>query len=306
MRIIHKNRKINTMIQKLASSFRQTVSGSEEGRPAWVREIEACEGPGLFGPESAVWEVHGSVATLIGGIRALLMQAAHPAALSGVKSHSRYETDLLGRLQGTSRWLTITTFGTPDLIEKESARVNAMHSKVTGNYQKSDGQIESYKASDPRFLLWVHCAFTESFLEAHLICRYPLKRGADAYIQEWSASAIPLGLRNAPQSRKELQDEMDRFMREELTYTETTKEVIDFILHPPFGFFARIFYTPLAKTAVRSLSNAERALLNLIEPMKAWELWARFNLWALSNALGKHSPAQEAASMRYQRLRNSR
>ena len=292
------------MIKTLANAFRKTVSGSPEGRPSWVKELEKCEGPGLFGPDSAVWEVHGSVATLIGGIRALLLQAAHPAALAGVKSHSRYETDLLGRLQGTSRWLTITTFGTPDLIAKEAARVNSMHSKVSGDYQKKDGASESYRASDPRFLLWVHCAFTESFLEAHLICKYPLVHGADAYVREWSESAKPLGLSSAPQSRQELQDEMDRFMREELAYSQTTEEVVDFILHPPFGIFARIFYTPLARTAVRSLSDAERNLLHLKQPRKLWENLARFNLWALQKALGNKSPAQEAAIARYKALDN--
>lgn len=290
------------MVNRLAKAFRKTVSGSEAGRPAWVKEIENSSGKGLYGPDSAVWEVHGSVATLIGGIRALLLQAAHPAALSGVKKHSRYETDLLGRLQGTSRWLTITTFGTPDLIAKEAARVNAMHSKVSGDYQKKDGSHEGYKASDPRFLLWVHCAFTESFLEAHLICKYPLIHGADAYIKEWSESAKPLGLDKAPQSRAELQAEMDRFMREELTYNETTKDVVDFILHPPFGFIARIFFSPLARTAVRSLSTAERELLHLKQPLKIWEYIARLNLWALQKALGNKSPAQEAAIARYKAL----
>ena len=287
------------MIKILADAFRRTVSGNPEGRPAWVAEIEKAEGPGLFGPDSAVWEVHGSVATLIGGIRALLLQAAHPAALSGVKEHSRYETDLLGRLQGTSRWLTITTFGTPELIAKESARVNAMHSRVSGEYLKKSGETEGYKASDPRFLLWVHCAFTESFLEAHLICKYPLIHGADTYVREWSASAKPLGLDNAPQSRAELRNEINRFIREELSCTEMTKEVIDFILHPPFGYFARLFYKPLAMTAVRSLSKSERELLELKNPKKSWEYLARFNLLALQKALGSHSPAQEAAMKRY-------
>jgi uncharacterized protein (DUF2236 family) len=290
------------MIKSLANAFRQTVSGNPQGRPSWVVEIERAEGPGLFGPDSAVWEVHGSVATLIGGIRALLLQAAHPAALAGVKMHSRYETDLLGRLQGTSRWLTITTFGTPELIEKESARVNSMHKRVTGQYVKKDGSQSAYQASNQRFLLWVHCAFTESFLEAHLICRYPLIRGADSYVREWSASAKPLGLTDAPQSRQELNEEISRFMRDELSFTDTTKEVIDFILHPPFGFFALLYFTPLAKTAVRSLSKAERELLKLKNPPKIWEYLARFNLWALRKALGNKSPAQEAALKRYSKL----
>lgn len=292
------------MIAKLANSFRQTVSGSPEGRPSWVRSIEECEGPGLFTPESAVWEVHGSVSTLIGGIRALLLQAAHPAALAGVRDHSRYQTDLLGRLQGTSRWLTVTTFGSHELINKEAERVNAMHRHVTGKYTNRQGDHGEYAAAQPRFLLWVHCAFTESFLKAHMICRYPMRNSYDDYVREWSASARPLGLDHAPQSLSELESEITRFLHEELSYTKETEEVIHFILHPPFGSVAKFFYTPLAKTAIRSLSDAERSLLHLDKPPKIWELIARFNLRALQTALGDHSPAQQAAIKRYRRLAN--
>ncbi len=289
------------LIQRIADAFRETVSGDPAGAPAWVKEIEDSNGESLYGPDSAVWEVHGSVSTLIGGIRALLLQAAHPAALAGVKSHSRYQTDLLGRLQGTSRWLTITTFGTKELIEKESRRVNAMHSRVSGEYPKPDGSTDSYQAKDPRFLLWVHCAFTESFLESHLICHYPIKNGADAYVREWSESAKPLGLLKAPQSHAELTAEIDRFLKEELLYNEATEEVIGFILNPPFGFFAKLFYKPLAKTAIRSLSQNERKLLKLSNPSKLWEFAARSNLRLLQIALGSHPPAQEAALRRLKR-----
>ncbi|MEN9324640.1 MAG: hypothetical protein RL414_394, partial [Actinomycetota bacterium] len=185
-------------MKRIADAFREMVSGSPDGRPAWVKFIEEGEDEGFFGPGSAVWQVHGSVPTLIGGIRALLLQAAHPAALAGVATHSRYESDLLGRLEGTSRWLTITTFASKSAIEREAARVNAMHSKVSGEYETRSGQRENYSASDPRFLLWVHCAFTESFLSAHLACDYPLDEGADAYVSQWRESAKPLGLTHAP------------------------------------------------------------------------------------------------------------
>ena len=58
--------------------------------------------PGLFGPGSASWEVLGDVASFIGGIRALLIQAAHPEVVAGVSDHSSYEADPLGRLSRTS------------------------------------------------------------------------------------------------------------------------------------------------------------------------------------------------------------
>lgn len=124
-----------------------------------------------------MWQVHGCIATLVGGVRALLLQAAHPAPLSGVAEHSRYESDPLGRLAGTTRWLTVTTFAATEVIEREAARVNAMHDHVKGEFTNKQGHDQSYKAKDPRFLLWVHCAFTDSFLKAHLALGYSIAGG---------------------------------------------------------------------------------------------------------------------------------
>ena len=170
------------LTKPLADKFRENVSGSRDGRPDWVLTIGKGSGDGLFGPNSAVWQVHGTIATLVGGVRALLLQAAHPAPLSGVAEHSRYETDPLGRLAGTTRWLTVTTFAAEEVIAREAARVNAMHDHVKGNFTDKQGHEQSYKARDPRFLLWVHCAFTDSFLKAHLALGYPIDKGADAYV----------------------------------------------------------------------------------------------------------------------------
>ncbi len=54
--------------------------------------------PGLFGPDSAAWRIHGDfTCMLIGGISALLLQALHPLALAGVWDHSNFREDMLGR-----------------------------------------------------------------------------------------------------------------------------------------------------------------------------------------------------------------
>jgi uncharacterized protein (DUF2236 family) len=291
-------------LKAVADSFREMVSGSPDGKPAWVKFIEEGEDEGYFGPESAVWQVHGSVATLMGGIRALLLQAAHPAALAGVATHSRYETDLLGRLEGTSRWLTITTFGSKAAISREGARVNEMHKKVSGEYETKDGRHAPYAARDPRFLLWVHCAFTESFLYSHLACGYPIQEGPDAYVREWQLSGQPLGLMNAPASVAELKSTMDEFMKNELSYTATTKMVVDFIVKPPFGRVALFFYGILLKAAIITLTDAERELLHLRKPAKFWLSLAKLNLKVLKIALGNKPPAEDAARRRIARLRN--
>ncbi len=289
------------MKERLANKFRQIVSGSPDGRPDWVKLIAHGQGVGLFGPGSAVWQVHGTVATLVGGIRALLLQAAHPAALTGVSQHSRYESDPLGRLAGTSRWLTITTFGSTEAIANEAARVNAMHGHVQGEFTSKSVELKPYRAADPRYLLWVHCAFTDSFLTAHQAFGYPIDQGADAYVKEWSKSATGLGLINAPQSVAELKGVMEEFQRNDLATSANTAEVVKFILKPPLGLASLIFYLVLAKTAISTLTPGQRRILGLRPVNRSWRWICAGLLQLLSFALGKESPSQEVARERIAR-----
>ncbi len=289
------------MKERVANRVRQIVSGSPDGRPDWVKLIAHGEGVGLFGPGSAVWKVHGTVATLVGGIRALLLQAAHPAALTGVSQHSRYETDPLGRLAGTSRWLTITTFGSIEAIANEAARVNAMHDHVQGDFKSKSGEVKHYRAADPRYLLWVHCAFTDSFLAAHQAFGYPIEEGADAYVREWSQSALGLGLLEAPQSVAELKATMDEFLATDLAPSAETADVVKFILKPPLGISALIFYLVLAKSAISTLTPAQQKILGLKPVNRTWRWICAGLLKLLSLALGKESPSQEVARERIAR-----
>src|SRR5262245_34256392 len=72
---------------------------------------------GLLGPGSVSWLVIGDVATFVGGIRALLLQSAHPEVVAGVGDHSRYREDPLGRLSRTSSYVTATTYGALPEVE---------------------------------------------------------------------------------------------------------------------------------------------------------------------------------------------
>ncbi len=63
--------------------------------------------PGLFGPQSAIWRVHGDFTSMLcGGISALLLQMLHPLALAGVWDHSRFREDIFGRLRRTSQFIS--------------------------------------------------------------------------------------------------------------------------------------------------------------------------------------------------------
>lgn len=300
-----------------ANRFRLIVSGSQDGRPDWVASIAEGDDQGLFGADSAVWKIHGSLATLIGGIRALLLQAAHPAPLNGVAQHSRYESDPLGRLAGTTRWLTLTTFASKKVIEREAARVNAMHRTVSGEFKSRDGQLRNYRASDQRYLLWVHCAFTDSFLKSYLAIGEGIrpddgeltaltgKELADAYVREWALSALPLGLKDAPKSLDELEEIIDGFRSDELFVDDRGREVIRFILNPPFSKAGMLFYSLLTNAAIATLDPRDREILGLKDPSPINLRLARLALMILSAMLGHRSPSEKVARERILRIKNS-
>ncbi len=289
--------------ERVASAFRRAVSGDPQGRPSWANEMAIGDDRGLYGPESDVWKVHGSLATLVGGIRALLMQAAYPAALAGVSQHSAYDTDPLGRLERTTRWLTITSFGSTEAIEREARRVNALHRNVSGEYVGRHGELESYQASQARHLLWVHCAFTDSFLVAYRALGRDSDRSVPRYVEEWALSAQPLGLQNAPRSDEELKDVLEGFLNSEIGEIAPTRNIVHFIINPPFSRAAMPFYRTLCNAAISTLDPRVLAALGLKRRSRYWLGAVSPMLSGLQLVLGKESPSQTIARERIARLR---
>ncbi len=294
----------NALQERFGTRFRRIITNTEDGVPPWMDTIAAGEKPGLYLPHDAPWVVHGDVATLIGGIRALLMQALHPGSLTGVEQHSRFEHDPLGRLAGTTKWLTIATFGSAEALESESARVNRMHDHVKGQYVTGAGVTKDYKAADPDLLAWVHIAFTDSFLTTHeLYGQDKIPGGPDEYVSQWSKSVVPLGLTNAPMSRAELKAEIKRYKDEGILATsETTKRVVEFIRKPPLSRTALIAYDRMFDGAVASIPADLQEMLGLKgKSLSIAGPITRGILRAMRLALGPISPLEVAAIDRLKR-----
>ena len=287
--------------ERAASAFRKAVSGDPKGLPAWANEMAIGNDSGFYGPDSDVWKVHGSLATLVGGVRALLMQAAYPAALAGVSQHSAYDTDPLGRLERTTRWLTITSFGSTEAIAKEARRVNALHAHVKGEYSDDRG-YHHYQASQSRHLLWVHCAFTDSFLTAYRELGKDKERSVPRYVQEWAKSAEPLGLFEAPKSDAELKSVLDGFLENEIGQIGATQRIVHFIIHPPFSKAAMPFYRTLCNAAISTMDSRVLKALGLKPKSRVWLTIVKPLLRALQAVLGNESPSQTIARQRIARL----
>jgi len=287
--------------KRIADAFRRTVSGDPSGAPEWSKQMAIGNDQGFYGPESDVWKVHGSLSTLVGGVRALLMQAAYPAALAGVAQHSQYDTDPLGRLERTTRWLTITSFGSTEAIEREASRVRQMHKRVNGTYQ-DEVAIHSYSAEQERHLLWVHCAFTDSFLTAYREVNLPGTVIVENYVKEWSKSAEPLGLANAPRSDAELAKTLDDFLNNEIKALAMTPEIVKFLIKPPFSPLAMPFYRTLCNAAISIMDPRVLKVLGLSPKSRRWLAVVKPILRALGALLGEESPSQSIARARIKRI----
>ncbi|MFJ2742357.1 oxygenase MpaB family protein [Streptomyces sp. NPDC087440] len=137
--------------------------------------------PGLFGPSSVTWQVHGDPMMWIAGVRALYLQALHPVAVRGVLINSTFMEDAWGRLMRTANFVGTTTYGTTEAAERAGARVRKIH-RLLG-------------VDDPELLLWVHCAEIDSYLSVARRSGLPLSDAqADAYVDEHRESARLVGL----------------------------------------------------------------------------------------------------------------
>ncbi|CAL9647558.1 oxygenase MpaB family protein [Streptomyces sp. enrichment culture] len=221
--------------------------------------IHGTPGPRWFAPDSPVRRVHGDASMFIGGLSALLLQSLHPLAMAAVAAHSGFRGDPWGRLQRTSTFLAVTTYGTADSAQRAVDRVRAVHDTVRGT--APDGR--EYRASDPHLLCWVHVAEVDMFLRAHQ--RYgarPLDdAGCDRYVADMARIATALGVPDPPADRAQLAERLAAY-RDELHATPDALATARFLLlDPPVPLLARLPYGVLAANAVSLLPPwASRAL----------------------------------------------
>ncbi|MBG6087382.1 oxygenase MpaB family protein [Actinomadura viridis] len=182
-------------------------------------------------PESVTWRVHIDRTMWVGGVRGLMLQALHPVAMWGVWQNSNFQEDPFGRLQRTSDFVGLSTFGSPDEAEAAAARVRAIHRSLR-ILNHDTGRTE--RLDQPELLLWVHCAEVYSYLEVARRAGLPLTGAmADRYLEEQRRSATYVGLHaeDVPGSVAEMEAYMAE-MRPRLRVTEEAAATVRFLLWP--------------------------------------------------------------------------
>lgn len=282
--------------------------------------------PGLFGPESASWQILGEPAAIAGGIRALLVQLLHPLAMAGVADHSAFRTDPLGRLRRTSAYVTGMAYGSRSVALDLTRVVRRTHRRVTGT--APDGR--PYRADDPELLAWVQIALTSSFLatDAAYAPRPADAATRDRFVAEQSRAGALLDPRvdletlaadpsalaavfdgttelpltaegRMPRDTTELAAALDRY-RPDWHINEQGREALGFLLWPPIPGKVKAGYGPLLAGALATLERDQLAALGLprTRALRGAVRTQTRALLALQRLVTGPSPSIEAARAR--------
>ena len=276
------------------------MTGGDGSAP--LQYLQPRADPGLFGPDSQAWRVHADFPSMmVGGIRALVLQALHPLALAGVWDHSSFREDLRGRLARTARFIAETTYGGTATAEQALERVRTIHARVAGRHP--DGR--PYRADDPQLLYWVHLTETTSFLHAYRVHVDPwiAQEACDAYFAEMSLIPRRLGcdpgqLRcgRIAQTEQQAHDDMLGYL-EELEFSERTAFVLDLLQRMPGGDAPAALQRVFVRTALAELPGWAWPLLRRRPPSAlqrqalyaSMQLLARPLRWALKDGIAAHA-----------------
>lgn len=212
---------------------------------------------GLFGPGSVTWEVHSDPVSLLGGMRALLVQALNPLAMAGVDQHSDFRSDPWGRLQRTALFVSTATYGTTEEAERVGAHIRAIHTRVHG-VDPVTGR--PYRADDPELLVWVHNVLVNSLLAAKQRYGGGLSAAdADRYVAEMVRMAELVGTPAAlvPTSVAALRV---YFRTVELVSSPTSRAAARTVLAPPLPARLRPVWAVLDAAAIGLLPRQARRL----------------------------------------------
>jgi uncharacterized protein (DUF2236 family) len=278
-------------------------------RPTAPDRSPRSDTEGLFGPDSVTWRIHGDPAMLLGGVRALMLQAVHPLVMAGFDANSRFREDPWGRLQRTGAWVATVTYGTRAEAEQAGAALRALHARLQPGVEPETGR--PYRVDDPDLLLWVHCTEVESFISTYRRSGGPLAPGdADRYVDEMRESARLVGLdpETVPRDEAGLRAYYERVRPElHVTYLARRNAVWGFV--PPMPWWvelatpARPSWAALMGTGTALLPRWARRLYGL-PGLPTTDLTAEVTARALRRALlalpggWTESPAKAQAERR--------
>jgi uncharacterized protein (DUF2236 family) len=152
-----------------------------------------------FSDASMLRRMHRERAMVLAGPRALLMQAAHPLAVSGLLAHSTSLDEPYERLARTAEVMSTIGWGSRQEADRVTAQVRAAHARVRGRLTEDAGPFPAgtpYRADQPDLLLWILFTLVDSGLVVYpKYVRGLSEREQAAYWEDYRVVGSLFGLR---------------------------------------------------------------------------------------------------------------
>ncbi|TAK11868.1 MAG: DUF2236 domain-containing protein [Anaerolineae bacterium] len=229
---------------------------------AWLEDAARRTGNlrGFFGPESLAWQINRDSLLALVGLRALLMQVAHPGVARGVAEHSSFQTRPYKRAYSTLRAQQRIVFGPTTEAVDALRRMQRRHASVSG---------DGYHALDGALQLWVWGSLIDSTLYG---IRLANRRFADGILEDFYKESVwfgqLLGLRRdgMPGSLDDFRNWMKSSLEgAEVSVGKEARLIAESLMALPFRWAA-----PLNRTwAAMTLPERLRVAYQLPEPGKA-------------------------------------
>jgi uncharacterized protein (DUF2236 family) len=209
--------------------------------------------PGYFDDDSMLRRIHRERALALSGPRALLMQAAHPLAVSGLLAHSTAVDEPYDRLARTAQVMSTIGFGSKEDADRVTAQVRAMHARVRGRIKEPVGSYPAgtpYRADQPDLLLWVLFTLVDSALVVYRKYVAGLRPAQEAaYWEDYKVVGRLFGLTDAymPDTIADLDDYRREMLEGDHLYVSdwARDRARQIVLEPPVPWIAQ----PLVETA---------------------------------------------------------
>jgi uncharacterized protein (DUF2236 family) len=235
---------------------------------------------GFYGPATQMWRINREAVLLGAGPAALLLQIAHPLIAEAVAAHSDFEADPFGRLRRTLRTTLAMVFGAGEEAERAVRRLNQVHAGVRGDVSDATARsvtgASSYRALDPRLLLWVQATLLVMSVRAYEAWVGALRDDErEAFWQEARTVGERLGipLVVSPRTWPDLEAWFEAELGQDgpIAVTPTALRLAPDIIHPPLRWVPRRLVDLAALPGLAQLPPALREAYGI-----RWSPWRAF------------------------------
>ncbi|HEX5909867.1 MAG TPA: oxygenase MpaB family protein [Thermoleophilaceae bacterium] len=208
---------------------------------------------GYFTDQSMLRRVHRERAIALSGPRALLMQAAHPLAVTGLLAHSTAMDEPYDRLARTAETMSTIGFGSREEADHVTSHVRQMHTRVKGKIKEPVGAFPAgtpYRADQPDLLLWVLFTLVDSGVVVYRKYVGAMSRAEEAgYWDDYKVVGELFGLerRDMPDTLDDLHEYRREMLEGDvLLVTDwARRRAREIVMEPPIPWVAQ----PLLQTA---------------------------------------------------------